>query len=107
VVFEAVVGLTAGPLRTVGNARRSVCAGRRWDVQDDGRYPRAPSQAHGYDPCAPQLLGDIVPLRLVRTVLSPGVPFMLTGIVVVTWAATQPSRTRGVRLAKLASRTPP
>jgi len=52
-----------------------------------------------------RLLGDVVPLRLVRTVLSPGDLLMLAGILVVTWAAMRPSPTRGVRLAKLASRT--
>jgi hypothetical protein len=53
-----------------------------------------------------RLLGDIVPFRLMRTVLSPGDLLMLVGIAAITWAATQPSRARGVRLANLASRTP-
>lgn len=53
-----------------------------------------------------RLLGDIVPFHLMRTVLSPGDLLMLVGITAITWAATQPSRARSVRLANLASRTP-
>ena len=33
-----------------------------------------------------RLLGDFVPVRLLRTVLSPGDIVMLAGIVVITWA---------------------
>jgi hypothetical protein len=35
------------------------------------------------------LLGDVVPLRFVRTVLSPGDLLMLLGIATLSWAATR------------------
>lgn len=45
-------------------------------------------------------LGDFIPLRPVRTVLSPGDVAMLAGIAVVAWAATEPRRTVPLRRAR-------
>ena len=71
------------------------------DVARGHLYKHAPMGVH----TRLRYLGDIIPVRLVRTVLSPGDLLILVGIVAVTWAATQHSPTRPVRLANLASRT--
>jgi Family of unknown function (DUF5317) len=53
------------------------------------------------------VLGDTVPFRFLRTVMSPGDLLMLAGIAAIVWCATKQPSTRAVRLAELASRTPP
>ena len=64
--------------------------GRTMDVARGHFYKHSAMTVH----TRLRLLGDIVPFRLMRTVLSPGDLLMLVGIAAMTWAATQPSPAR-------------
>ncbi len=96
-----VMALNQGmPVSASALARAGL--GRTMDVARGHLYKHTAMTGHTRF----RALGDIVPFRLVRTVLSPGDLLMLAGIVAVTWAATQPSPARRFRLANLASRNP-
>ena len=102
VVLNVVVMALNEGMPVSASALAGAGLGRTMDVARGHLYKHTAMTVH----TRLRFLGDIVPFRLVRTVLSPGDLLMLVGIVAVTWAATQPSTARRFRLANLASRTP-
>ena len=101
VVLNATVMAANSGMPVSAWALAAAGLGRKMDVARGHLYKHTAMTVHTHF----RLLGDIVPFRLVRTVLSPGDLLMLVGITAVTWAATRPSAAQSVRLAKLASRT--
>jgi hypothetical protein len=102
VVLNATVMALNSGMPVSSWALASAGLGPTMDVARGHLYKHTAMNVHTHL----RLLGDIVPFHLMRTVLSPGDLFMLAGITAIAWAATQPSRARSARVAKLASRTP-
>jgi hypothetical protein len=100
------VGVACNALAIAANGGMPVSAGALADaglshinVTRGHFYKHVLMTAHTYL----RWFGDIIPLRLVRTVASPGDVLMLIGITSVVWAATKISPAPRARLVQVAS----